>query len=75
MALQAFDIERLKRDGVAADTIRQALLPVIERDFEQALLHLDQAKSYEELLDARADLRSIRNIMRQLDHKYRLSKE
>mgnify|MGYP001602122929 FL=1 len=75
MALQAFDIERLKREGVAADTIRQALLPVIERDFEQALLRLDQAKSYEELLDARADLRAIRTIMRQLDHKYRLSKE
>ena len=75
MALQAFDIERLKRTGVAADTIRQALLPIVDADFEQALQHLDQAKTLEELLDVRAEIRVLRHVMRQLDHKAKLSKE
>ena len=67
--------ERLKREGVAAETIRMGLIPIVESEFEQALLRLDKATEINGLLDARADLRVIRGLMRQLNHKYRMYKE
>lgn len=67
--------ERLKREGIAAETIRMGLMPIVETEFEQALLRLDKATEINGLLDARADLRVIRAIMRQLNHKYRLYKD
>lgn len=75
MPVEGISAEQLRREGVAAETIRIALLPIIEREFEKALSQLDKAIGLEAMLDARADIRLLRSVMRQLDHKYRISKE
>jgi len=75
MAMEGISSEQLKREGVAAETIRYALLPILEREFERALSALEAAKEVEEFFAARADLKIIRQIMKQLDSKYRITKE
>ena len=61
------DFSDLKRRGVAALTVRDALLPIIQREQERLLSLLDVAEpKLEILLDLRSDLRSNRRILKQL---------
>lgn len=75
MGLEGISTEQLRREGVAAETIRFVLVPILEREFERALNALDAAKSWEEVCVARAEIKTIRQVMKNLDSKYRLTKE
>jgi hypothetical protein len=75
MALEGISTEQLKREGVAAETIRFALIPILEREFERSLNALDVAETWEKTCAARAEIKVIRQIMKNLDSKYRLTKE
>lgn len=61
------DISTLRRSA-AAQTIKDVLAPILEREQDKLLARLDQAVAeLEPLLDIRAELRVIRNLKKQID--------
>ena len=73
--LEGITEAELKRQGAAAETLRWALEPIVTKEFERALVALETAKTYDELLSARADIRTMRSLLKQLGIKANLVRE
>lgn len=71
MALEGISTEALMRKGVASQTIKDILIPIVISEKEKLLQRLAQAVSQEDLLLAKAEARTILALQRQLDTNIR----
>lgn len=67
MAIEGISNDQLRRRGVAAQTIKDALIPIVADAREKLLVQLSQASTQDELLVCKAEAKTILNLQRQID--------